>query len=113
MQLKIAFHITAAIVSSFYIAGLRAQPTEQSRVSDENISFASAIIKDQRMVDQNIVYAYSGDPAKPGLLFIHGTPGGWGAFESYLASPILQEEYFMVSVDRLGWGKSAIDKANI
>lgn len=65
------------------------------------------------MVDQNIFYAYSGDPDKPGLLFIHGTPGDWAAFETYLASPSLQEEYFMISVDRLGWGKSVITKANI
>jgi pimeloyl-ACP methyl ester carboxylesterase len=113
MQLKIAFQITVAVLTSFYIAGLRAQATEQLSQNNSSISFATAIIKDQRLVDQNIFYAYSGDPDKPGLLFIHGTPGDWAAFETYLASPALQEEYFMISVDRLGWGKSVISKANI
>jgi pimeloyl-ACP methyl ester carboxylesterase len=113
MQLKIVLHIATALACSFYITGLRAQPSEQARISDASIAFAAAIIKDQRMVDQSIVYAYSGDQDKPGLLFIHGTPGSWAAFETYLASPSLQEEYFMVSVDRLGWGKSAISKASI
>lgn len=113
MQLKIAFHIAAAVVSSFHIAGLRAQPSEQARISHASISFAAAMVKDHRLVDQSIAYAYSGGQDKPGLLFIHGTPGGWAAFETYLTSPSLQKEYFMVSVDRLGWGKSAISKASI
>lgn len=113
MKLKIALQFSAVILVSFYLVGLRAQPYEQSAVSDASIRFATAVVEDQRMVDQDIVYAYSGDPEKPGVLFIHGTPGGWAAFESYLASPSLQEEYFMVSVDRLGWGSSVINKANI
>lgn len=41
-----------------------------------------------------------------GVLFIHGTPGSWNAFKGYLDNPSLQENYFMVSVDRLGWGQS-------
>lgn len=70
MQLKIVFHIATAVVSSFYIAGPRAQPPEQARISDVSIGFATAIVKD-----------------KPGLLSIHGTPGEWAAFETYLARP--------------------------
>jgi hypothetical protein len=94
MQLKIVFHIVAAVVSAFHIDGLRAQPSEQARISDTSIGFAAAIVKDHRMVDQSIVYAYSGDQGNPGLLFIHGTPGGWDAFETYLASPSLTTRIF-------------------
>ena len=60
--------------------------------------------------EQNLHYAAAGDIEKPGLLFIHGTPGSWTAFSGYLANPTLQENYFMVSVDRLGWGESAVPK---
>ncbi len=60
-----------------------------------------------------IHYAYSGDPSKPGLLFIHGTPGAWSAFRGYLANPQLQKDFYMVSVDRLGWGKSQLPSQKI
>lgn len=57
-------------------------------------------------------YAIAGDQTKPGLIFLHGTPGSWQAFNSYLQDPTLQQAYFMVSVDRLGWGKSKLAKGN-
>lgn len=53
-------------------------------------------------------FAYSGNPEKTGVLFMHGTPGGWSAFEGYLNSKNLQSEFFMISVDRLGWGGSSM-----
>ena len=54
----------------------------------------------------NIHYAYSGDITKPGVLFIHGTPGEWQAFSGYLNHHNLQTNFFLVSVDRPGWGLS-------
>ena len=81
-----------------------AQPYQRSAVLDKNIRFEQATIDDYQ-----IHYAASGNIEKPGVLFLHGTPGGWGAFEGYLESRHLQNDFFMVSVDRLGWGKSVID----
>lgn len=81
-----------------------AQPYERSTVLDSNIVFKFADV----IGEHRIHYASSGNPQKPGVLFIHGTPGGWAAFESYLASSQLQRDFFMVSVDRMGWGKSAL-----
>jgi pimeloyl-ACP methyl ester carboxylesterase len=49
----------------------------------------------------------NGNPAGPLVLFIHGTPGGWGAFAGMLARPNLARRDLLVSVDRLGWGRSA------
>lgn len=80
-----------------------AQPYQRSTVLDENIHFKHADIDGHQ-----IHYAASGNIDKPGVLFVHGTPGGWGAFEGYLESRHLQNDFFMVSIDRLGWGKSAI-----
>lgn len=48
----------------------------------------------------------AGDPRHPAVLFLHGTPGGWRAFERYLADPALNERLHLVAVDRLGWGAS-------
>ncbi len=56
----------------------------------------------------NLHYAYSGNEKGIGIIFIHGTPGGWTAFRDYLADPSLKNDYFVVSIDRPGWGDSTI-----
>ncbi len=61
--------------------------------------------------EQRVHYTYSGDQTKRGLLFIHGTPGSWQAFGDYLSDRELQNEYFMVAVDRPGWGASVSKSA--
>jgi pimeloyl-ACP methyl ester carboxylesterase len=55
----------------------------------------------------SIHYAQAGVNSQIGLLFVHGTPGDWTAFEGYLNNHDLQRDFFMVSVDRLGWGDSS------
>jgi len=83
--------------------GVLAQPYSPSPIRDIGIKFAKV-----QMGDRDIGYAYSGNPDKPGVLFIHGTPGGWGAFERYLENKRLKQDFFMVSIDRLGWGASPL-----
>lgn len=79
-----------------------AKPYENSTKLNQHIEFSKTTDK------KAIHYAYSGTTSKPGLLFIHGTPGGWGAFEVYLNNAQLQKDFFMISVDRLGWGQSTL-----
>ncbi|GAA6137265.1 hypothetical protein NBRC116583_10120 [Arenicella sp. 4NH20-0111] len=79
------------------------QTPQRNHDNNTSLSFSSV-----RSGEHTIHYAKSGDSAKPGILFIHGTPGGWGAFRSYLESTQLQQDFFLVSVDRLGWGKSTL-----
>ena len=85
-----------------------AQPYEKSTLSNKNIHFDTVSVE-----SQSIHFAFSGNPDKPGVLFIHGTPGGWDAFEGYLASAQLRQDFFLVSVDRPGWGKSLMDPKKI
>ena len=42
----------------------------------------------------------------PTILFIHGSPGSWDAYASYMQDPQLMERTRMISVDRIGYGKS-------
>lgn len=91
------------LVSLAVNVNVLAQPYERSTISTNTISFHSVAFAKHK-----IHYASSGDLDKPGVLFIHGTPGGWEAFESYLQSTRLQRDFFIVSVDRLGWGQSAL-----
>ncbi len=85
-----------------------AQPYEKSTLSDQNIRFETVNFE-----SHSIHVATSGNPNKPGVLFIHGTPGGWDAFEGYLANDRLRQDFFLVSVDRPGWGKSHLDPKKI
>lgn len=52
-------------------------------------------------------------PQRPGpaVVFIHGSPGTWEAFESYLGSADLAARATLISVDRPGFGRSQRGKA--
>ena len=54
----------------------------------------------------HIHHAVVGDSSKPLLLFIHGAPGAWYSPIKLLDDPQLQKNFKMVSVDRIGFGKS-------
>ena len=56
---------------------------------------------------ESLNYVETGNIEKPSVLFVHGTPGNAQAFEAYYGEPELQAEYHMVSVDRIGFGKSS------
>ena len=89
-------------------AQIAAQPYERPASVDPSILMAQ-----YTHGPYNMAYAYAGDVAKPGILFVHGTPGEWQAFGMYLNNRSLQEDYFMVSLDRIGWGHSSIDQETI
>ena len=40
------------------------------------------------------------------IVFIHGSPGSWDAFEEYLADSILRLRFRLISIDRPGFGYS-------
>ena len=62
-------------------------------------------------LDSGMHAVTGGKPGAPMVLFVHGTPGSWHAFEEYLNHPRLQEKVFMVAVDRAGFGRS--DEMNL
>ena len=51
-------------------------------------------------------FVWTGEGDKPWICFLHGSPGGWSAFEKYLADSALLEHFRMISVDRPGFGYS-------
>lgn len=61
--------------------------------------------------DYTIHYVQSGADTLPTLVFIHGTPGSWTAFEPYHADSLLLSRFRMISIDRPGFGYSNFGKA--
>ena len=51
-------------------------------------------------------YAKTGNDSFPTLLFVHGSPGSWTAFERYMQDKDLLGKYRMISIDRPGFGYS-------
>ncbi len=102
LRLAVAALLCTLIIAVANVSVL-AQPYTPSAVTDVGIRFSQTVVD-----DHTISYAYSGNIEKPGLVFLHGTPGGWGAFEIYLENHRLQNDFFMVSIDRLGWGASPL-----
>jgi pimeloyl-ACP methyl ester carboxylesterase len=51
-------------------------------------------------------YAQTGNDSLPTLLFVHGTPGSWDAFQAYLKNKELLKYYRLISIDRPGFGYS-------
>jgi len=54
----------------------------------------------------HIHHAVVGDSTKPLLLIIHGSPGAWYSSMKLLDDTELQKHFRLVSVDRVGFGKS-------
>jgi len=51
-------------------------------------------------------YASTGNDSFPTIIFIHGSPGSWNAFETYMRDSSMLSRYRMFSVDRPGFGYS-------
>ncbi len=49
----------------------------------------------------------------PLLVFVHGAPGAWRGYMNLLNDPALQSKYKMISVDRLGYGRSGYGNAEL
>jgi pimeloyl-ACP methyl ester carboxylesterase len=56
-------------------------------------------------------YAQTGSDTAQTLLFVHGSPGSWSAFENYLKNKTLQARYRIISIDRPGFGYSDFGNA--
>lgn len=58
--------------------------------------------------DKTLRYVETGlqSDSVPLLFFIHGAPGTWDAFKEYLADYDLNQNFRLISMDRLGYGGS-------
>lgn len=59
-----------------------------------------------RVNHRTLHYAKTGNDSFPTIVFVHGSPGAWNAFESYMRDSVLLKKYRMISVDRPGFGYS-------
>ena len=90
----------------FMVTACAMSPYDKSDV-EELINGSNPPVYHQYTVfERSMHYAAVGDPQKPLIVFIHGTPGSWEAFAKYLADEQLIQRAYLISVDRAGFGKS-------
>jgi pimeloyl-ACP methyl ester carboxylesterase len=59
---------------------------------------------------RHLHYIKTGSDTLPTIVFVHGTPGSWDAFEIYLQDSALLQKFRMISIDRPGFGNSDYGK---
>lgn len=76
----------------------------KSKTSFKDVSYKISEI-------HQIHYIETGDSTKPTLLFLHGSPGSWDAYKTYLSDIDLQKKYRLIAIDRPGFGYSNFGEA--
>lgn len=64
-----------------------------------------------KAAERPINYIEIGNDTLPTVIFVHGSPGSWSAFEDFLKTDSLLKKVRMVSVDRPGFGYSGFGDA--
>jgi pimeloyl-ACP methyl ester carboxylesterase len=60
--------------------------------------------------NRHLHYLQTGRDTLPTIVFVHGTPGSWDAFEIYLQDSALLQKFRLISIDRPGFGHSDFGK---
>ena len=82
---------------------------KESKYVDSTIEQHPHIQHHQLQVGDDILhYAAHGDAKNPALIIIHGTPGSWKQYARYLLNKELLIHYYVVVIDRPGWGRSTL-----
>ena len=100
------------ILSVFVLLCMALQCCFTMRTSDSDAiskfreSGVSLAAHDLSISGRNLHYMSVGADTLPTILFIHGSPGSWDAFEAYLLDSSLRRRFRMISIDRPGFGHS-------
>ena len=84
-------------------------------LKQEQALFASEVVNNPlishhlfKTGDDTLHYVAAGDSQKPAMMIIHGTPGSWQQYARYILEQRLLEHYYMMVIDRPGWGGSVL-----
>jgi len=84
-------------------------------ITDERRYFETSVRHHASLKHQTIEYqgdrlhfVGAGDIKKPALIIIHGTPSEWWQFARLMLNKALLAEFYVVVIDRPGWGQSTL-----
>lgn len=79
------------------------RPKTKKYFTAENVAYLDTIVSIQ---NQNIHYVQTGSKEAATLVFVHGSPGSWDAYKSYLTDSLLLKNFRIIAPDRPGFGYS-------
>lgn len=85
--------------------------TDKAAIEKFNAAGVQLHFKNFKVNEHNLQYAQTGNERFPTLIFVHGTPGSWSAFQDYLLDSDLLKKYRLISIDRPGFGHSSFGNA--
>jgi pimeloyl-ACP methyl ester carboxylesterase len=71
-----------------------------------DVTYQSVAVRGHRLH-----FVKTGQDTLPTIVFIHGSPGSWDAFQRYLSDKDLLQKYRLIAIDRPGFGYSDFGKA--
>ncbi|MBI1190001.1 MAG: alpha/beta fold hydrolase [Tepidisphaera sp.] len=89
-------------LSSCNMPGPKATPEQIAALARDTLPAQPATAAEKEV--PALSYLHSGDPSKPRVIYIHGTPGDATGWADFLVDPVMGCE--SIAVDRLGFGKS-------
>ena len=110
MKRKKVILIIVLFLCTFWL--VQAQRTMQFRETDDNAKKefdqlgVALFTKTIEVSNSHLHYVQVGNDSLPTLFFVHGSPGSWDVFKSYLQDSDLIRQYRMIAVDRPGFGHS-------
>ncbi len=97
------------IIFRFFLSMNMSEEDIHSRMEEYNID---AGFEFYEVEGYQMHYVAYGADTLPTILFIHGSPGSWDAFISYIGDEELGKHARMILVDRIGYGKSSPGEAH-
>ena len=85
---------------------MRMRTTDANALEYFNKISVPLTIKNIKANQRTLHFVSTGNDSLPTIVFVHGSPGSWDAFEEYLKDKDLLKQYRMVSIDRPGFGYS-------
>jgi len=85
---------------------MRFRVSDEEAIADFNKAGVTLQSRTVKIRGHHLHYVFCGGDTLPTLVFIHGSPGSWNAFENYLKDSELLKHYHMISIDRPGFGYS-------
>jgi len=81
-----------------------------SPVSESELRELGLESKTYSVGPRTIHYIETVPSALPIVVFVHGSPGSWKDYQTYMVSTELRNQTHMISIDRPGFGKSGFGK---
>ena len=102
-KILFVFPLVLASCVSMFVPDFVQEEMKQSANFKKNHPDSFKTLKGEK---RDIAFTQIGAAKAPKIVFVHGSPGDWGAFVQLMNRPALQKVAHLISVDRLGYGGS-------